>query len=67
MFNRFEFDAGRDVSKNGVETLDIAYRLTSKEDLPPERREKRHLYLAGQRDRFEDYNYGLRLVFRLKR
>jgi hypothetical protein len=67
VFNRFEFDAGRDVSKNGVETLDIAYRLTSKEDLPPERREKRHLYLAGQRDRFEDYNYGLRLVFRLKR
>ncbi len=66
LFNRFEFSGGRDVSKNGVETINIAYRLTRKEGLAPEARDRRHVYLVGERDRFEDYNYGLKLVFRLR-
>ncbi|MCB9916423.1 MAG: translocation/assembly module TamB domain-containing protein [Planctomycetes bacterium] len=65
--SRFDLEAGRDVSKNGVETLEVSYRLTDKEGLASELRDRRNVYLVGERDRFEDYNYGLRLVFRFAR
>lgn len=67
LLERLEFAFGQDVSKNGTETVDVAFRLTDKEGLPPDRRNARHLFLAGQRDKYEDYNYGLRLVFRFRR
>ena len=41
-------------------------RVGWKEGLPPERKNFRHWYMTAQRDRFEDYNYGLRIVFRLR-
>ncbi|MFT7669050.1 MAG: hypothetical protein ACI8X5_001750 [Planctomycetota bacterium] len=66
ILERFEFAFGNDVSKNGIETVDLAYRLTSKEGLPEDLRNYRHLYLNAQRDKYEDYNYGVRLVFRFR-
>jgi autotransporter translocation and assembly factor TamB len=66
VLERLDFAFGQDVSKNGTETVDVAYRLTDKEGLPEERRNFRHLYLTAERDKFEDYNYGLRLVFRFR-
>ena len=64
--NRFEFVSGREVSRSGVESVEIAYRISNKEGLPEEERNRRHVYLAAERDEFEYYNYGLRLVFRLR-
>lgn len=65
VLERLEFSFGEDISKNGVETVDAVFRLSSKSDLPPEERDARHWYLAAERDKYEDYNYGLRIVFRL--
>lgn len=67
LLERLDFAFGQDVSKNGTETVDVAYRLTDKQGLAPEERNFRHLYLTAERDKYEDYNYGLRLVFRLRR
>jgi len=64
--NRFEFVSGREVSRSGVESVEVAFRITNKEGIPEERRDNRHLYLAAERDEYEFYNYGLRLVFRLR-
>ena len=64
---RFEFAFGRDISKQGTETIDMAFRLTDKMDKAPEERERRHLYLTAERDKYEDYNYGFRIVFRIRR
>lgn len=66
VFERLELFYGEDVSQDGTETFDVAFRLSNKEGLPPERRNFRHWYMTAQRDRFEDYNYGLRIVFRLR-
>ncbi len=66
LLERVEFSYGTDVSKNGVETVDLAFRLTDKAGLPREVRNKQHLFLAGERDVYEDYNFGVRLVFRFR-
>ena len=58
---RFEFESGRDVSRNGVPSLDVSYRLT--QDVV---REDDRLLLTLRRDVYEDYNLGVRLVFRLR-
>jgi len=67
MLERLDFSIGEDVSKNGTETVEVAYRLSSRADLEPERKNARHWYLHAERDKYEDYNYGLRLVFRFRR
>lgn len=61
---RFDIASGRDVSKNGVETIEASLRLTQTRGLKLWRR--KHLYLTGGRDRFEDYNIGLRLIWLLR-
>jgi hypothetical protein len=66
VFERLELLYGEDVSQDGTETFDVAFRLSSKEGLPEELRNRRHWFLTAQRDRFEDYNYGVRLVLRLR-
>lgn len=59
ILDRFEFDVGRNVSRSGNETWEVRFRLTrelaSDEDT---------LYLTGERDEFDHYNAGLRIVFR---
>jgi translocation and assembly module TamB len=59
LFERFEFVSGSDVSKSGVLTTEATFRM---------RRglldDNDALYLVAERDVWEDYNMGLRLVFR---
>ena len=59
--DRFEVVSGRDVSRSGVLTVQATYRL--REGLA---RERDAIYLVMERDSFEDYNVGLRLVLRLE-
>lgn len=59
--DRLEVVSGRDVSRAGVLTVQATYRL--REGLA---RERDAVYLVMERDSFEDYNVGLRLVLRLK-
>ena len=59
--DRLEVVSGRDVSRSGVLTVQATYRL--REGLA---RERDAVYLVMERDSFEDYNVGLRLVLRLK-
>jgi len=59
--DRLEVVSGRDVSRSGVLTMQATYRL--REGLA---RERDAVYLVMERDSFEDYNVGLRLVLRLK-
>jgi len=59
--DRLEVVTGRDISGSGVLTVEGTYRL--REGLA---RERDAVYLVMERDSFEDYNVGLRLVLRLK-
>ena len=59
--DRFEVVSGRDVSRSGVLTVQATYRL--REGLA---RDRDAVYLVMERDSFEDYNVGLRLVLRLE-
>lgn len=56
---RFEFEAGRNLSRSGAETWEARFRLA--EDTV---RKDDALYLTGERDEFDHYNMGLRLVIR---
>ncbi len=56
---RFEFEAGRNLSRSGAETWEARFRLS--EDVV---RNEDSLYLTGERDEFDHYNMGLRLVIR---
>ncbi len=56
---RFEVTAGRDVSRTGQETIEGSFRLF--EDLI--RRKDRGL-ITVERDIYDEYNFGLRLVLR---
>ncbi|MEM6674511.1 MAG: translocation/assembly module TamB domain-containing protein, partial [Planctomycetota bacterium] len=58
---RIEVITGRDVSRAGLLTIEATYKL--KDGLV---RERDVLYLAGERDAYEDYNFGLRIVLRLR-
>lgn len=59
--DRFALVRGQDVSENGVETTEASFRLEKgllhNSDV---------LYLVAEQDTFEDYNFGLRLVFRFQ-
>lgn len=59
--DRLEVVTGRDVSRSGVLTVEATYKL--KEGLA---RERDALYVVLERDSFEDYGLGLRLVLRLR-
>jgi translocation and assembly module TamB len=61
VLERFELAVGRDVSRKGDETLDAQFRLL---DL----REKGagSMYLTGNRDKFDYFNLGLKIVFRFQ-
>ncbi|HEX5050785.1 MAG TPA: translocation/assembly module TamB domain-containing protein [Planctomycetota bacterium] len=54
MFDRLTFETGREVSKNGTESMLVEYELAP------------HLSAQVERDAYEDYNMGLVLRFRFK-
>jgi hypothetical protein len=58
---RFEVVTGRDVTDSGEETIEATF-LLRKDLLRPDA----SLYLAGERDRYDDFNLGLKMVFRFR-
>mgnify|MGYP002629922239 CR=1 FL=1 len=64
---RLDFAIGQDVSKNGSESFEVSVRITDRMGKPAATRNARHTYLVAERDKYEDYNYGLRWVFRFRR
>ncbi|MCB1057110.1 MAG: translocation/assembly module TamB domain-containing protein [Acidobacteria bacterium] len=59
--DRLDLVVGREVSESGSLTTEAAYLL--REDFP---HQDDDLYLVAERDAYDAYNYGLRLVFRFK-
>ena len=61
LLERFEMENGRDVSESGTETIEARFRmfddLLTGDD---------SLYLQTERDEYEDFNMGFKLVFRFK-
>jgi len=58
-WQRFRLVTGRDISERGVETTEASYRL--RQDLVSDHDT---LFLVAERDRYEDYNFGVRWMFR---
>ena len=50
--DRFSVDMGRDISLSGEETIEAEFRVT------------KHWFARGERDRYNDYNFGV--VWRLR-
>ncbi len=61
IIDRFDVDVGRDVSQKGEETIEAKFRIQEGVFRPTST-----LYLTGERDRYDDYNVGMRLVFRFR-
>ena len=59
LLDRLEILSGRDVSKAGVMTMEVSYRWLDDVIGTGDA-----LHVVAERDRFEDINMGLRLVFR---
>jgi len=61
ILDRFELDFGRNVTKSGEQTIESTFRLSEYTTGAG-----RIYYLAGEKDKYDAYNYGLRLVFRFE-
>lgn len=59
--NRLDLVVGRELSESGSLTTEASYLL--RENFP---NDHTNLYLVAERDAFDAYNYGLRLVFRFQ-
>jgi translocation and assembly module TamB len=57
VLDRFEYESGQNVSYSGADTWEARFRVKQAVLSPRD-----HLYLVGQRDEFDGYNIGLRLV-----
>jgi hypothetical protein len=56
--DRLELDVGRNISREGRETIEARFELVERSIAGGS------LSLVGERDEYQDYNIGLRLVFR---
>ena len=61
ILDRFESEIGRDVSQGGEETLEAQFRMAD-----GVLHSSDSLYLTGERDVFDFYNVGLKIVFRFR-
>ncbi|MFO7709463.1 MAG: translocation/assembly module TamB domain-containing protein [Desulfobacterales bacterium] len=61
LFDRLEVEVGKSLSRTGQQTVDAQFRLAEGFI-----RRGDTLYLTGERDVFDSYNAGVRLVFRFK-
>jgi autotransporter translocation and assembly factor TamB len=61
IFERFEVQTGRAVTRGGDETIDARFQLAE-----GVLRDGDALYLTGEKDVFDFYNAGVRIVFRFK-
>jgi autotransporter translocation and assembly factor TamB len=61
ILDRFEIGVGRAVTRSGEETIDAQFRIAD-----GVLRDGDKLYLTGEKDMFDFYNAGLKIVFRFK-
>jgi len=61
IFDRFELNYGRGVTKSGEQTVEGTFQLSEQKT-----GKRRVYYLAAEKDKYDAYNYGLRLVFRFE-
>ena len=61
ILDRFEAEMGRDITQGGEETLEARFRL-----LQGVFQDKDVLYITGERDVYDFYNAGVRIVFRFR-
>ena len=61
ILDRFELDFGRDITKSGEQTVESAFRLSEYTTGTG-----KMYYLTGEKDKYDAYNYGLKLVFRFE-
>ena len=61
ILDRFELDFGRNITKSGEQTVEATFRLSEYTT----GRGKMY-YLTAEKDKYDAYNYGMRLVFRFE-
>jgi translocation and assembly module TamB len=61
ILDRFDVEVGRDITNRGEETLEASFRLADNLFNKGET-----LYITGEKDVYDYYNAGLRIVFRFK-
>jgi len=61
ILDRFELDYGRAVTKSGEQTIESTFRLSEQTT-----EKKKVYYLSGEKDRYDAYNYGFKVVFRFE-
>jgi translocation and assembly module TamB len=58
ILDRFELDFGRNITKSGEQTVESTFRLSEYTTGTG-----KIYYLTGEKDKYDAYNYGVRLVF----
>ncbi|MDX1775513.1 MAG: translocation/assembly module TamB domain-containing protein, partial [Desulfobulbales bacterium] len=61
ILDRFELDYGRGVTRSGEQTIESTFRLSELNN-----DKKRVYYLSAEKDRYDAFNYGLKVVFRFE-
>jgi len=61
VLDRFQLDFGRQLSKNGEETVEAQFRVIEGLFLPGDR-----LFLTSEKDIYDNFNVGVKIVFRFK-
>jgi translocation and assembly module TamB len=61
IMDRFEVEVGRSITQRGEETIHSQFRLSDDILVDGD-----SLYLTGERDYFDYYNGGIKLVFRFR-
>lgn len=61
ILERFELDIGRQISSSGQNTVEAQLRLAEGLLLSGDR-----VYITSERDRYDNYNMGVKIVFRFK-
>jgi translocation and assembly module TamB len=61
ILDRFEVEVGRNITQKGEESLETRFRLTKGVF-----RKNDTIYIIGEKDVFDYYNAGVRIVFRFR-
>ena len=61
ILERFHIDVGRDITRRGDETIEAELRLVDDLIRPGNR-----LFITSEKDVYDDFNIGLKIVFRFR-
>ena len=61
ILDRFELDFGRNITKSGEQTVEATFRMSEYVTGTG-----RVYYLSAEKDKYDAYNYGMRVVFRFE-